>query len=813
MKVPLSVIPLDDSLVVYRNGEAETVPFPFKPFAMVDHEKVPMVGGKKEIWTKVPEDEQREYVKAEFANMTFMNDFKKMYSNERQFIRSTGYLEQLFVTKPDFLLNYPNTNNLKVLFFDIEVCTRGDGIFPKPNTSPILCIGYSVWEYFPDGSKTKIYHDLCKGFDIESESDASIIDKFADGVAMHDPDIIAGYNSALFDFPYLIERAKIMRCDLTKISRGSREPTIYQNGETTEIRIPGRIHFDIYASNAGVIKDQTLFGIKSKTLKELARFYKAKRTSFVNNEWVESEMDDIELPGEIMNLIKLFNENPDRLYAYQDDDVYRTEAVGNVYLRNCITLAEMIQVPLANIINMFSSFVPKIFIARKMEELRLINTQSNFARYNIATGTIAQVGTKYEGAVVGLYKDGYFPATWKLDFASQYPSSIETWNLGPDTTKLVKVEPYSGKYTAKIQGNYTWYRIPTYFEKRKYGYDFIVRVRRDKDGFLKQSIRQLKTERKKIKAEMKAATGDSVAALNSQQIAIKVIMNSIYGFLGLKSSTYGEMISAVMVTAMCRWCILKCMQRNENCLVETDTDGIVVDKFLNADEENKWLDKHIRDKFHVLENTMELELEGNGERAYFYLMKNYVMEDEPGKYSIHGSSLKSSRAAKVIDRAHKLGIEYIFNDKPIEEVINEAYNFKNLTIDDFVERVKLSKEPREYDDQYDSRLFLAKQVELKTGQVMTKGAQISYVITKDQLPFKELKPYYKDRNYTFVDNVDDVSEIDFKYYEAIVDKSLKKFGIDKLAWSQIDLFLDESAKKKPIKPKNKKLDTVPKDEL
>lgn len=810
MKIPLSVYPVDDGILVYRNGQIDKVAYPFKPFALVQKDKVLGVFGNEEVWRKVPEDEDVTYLKLEFNTPKEVMEFKKRHTKEANFILINQFTEQIYISRPDFFLQYPHTNELTVLFFDIEVVTKGDGLFPKANTNPILCIGYSVWKYANDGSKRKIEQSICKGFDIATMNDKPIIDAFLSEVQKHDPDIIAGYFSDTFDLPFLIERAKIVHSDITKLCRGGREPII-GTGKDSTVRIPGRIHFDIFSSNSGVMKDQTLFGIKSKSLKEVSRWYKIKRTKLdANKVWVEDEMDDVEVKEHIENLLKLFQEDPDMLYAYQEDDIYRTEGVGNVYLRNCITLAEMMQVPLENVVTMYSSFIPKLVVGRAMESLKLINTETNFNKYNIQTGTIAKISEKlkYEGAVVGLYKDGYIPATWKIDFASMYPSSIQTWNLGPDTTKLVRVEEYTGKYNCTVEGNYNWYRIPTKFDKEKYAYDFIVRVRNDKEGFLKKEIARLKKERVKIKGEMKAAVGDAKIALNAQQWAIKIILNSIYGFLGMKSTVYGDMISATMVTSMCRWCTMKMLQDIKDVVIEADTDGYIISSELDPNEKTKWLAEEIKKKFKINDIYMNLDLEGDGERAYFYLMKNYVTEKAPGKYSIHGSSLKGSKSSKVVDRAINLGNEYIFNNKPIDEVIREAYDFKGLALEDYTERVKMTKEKISYDDQYDFRLFLAKQVEEKTGQVLTAGAQMNFVVTKDQLPYPCFKPYYRGgENYTYTGYVDRVDELDMKYYLEQIDKALAKFGVSKIEYMKLNMFDTGVPNKKPL-DKDKPLDTI-----
>lgn len=1150
MRVPLSISSFDDKLTVYRNGSAEVLPLPFRPYALIEKDKFPYDQGKIEKWTKIPEDVEKEYTRLEFKSIKALNDFRGKIKERDRYVLINPYIEQIFISQKDFLLKYPHTHDITVMYFDIEVATKGDGFFPRPVSNPILCIGFSIWKYSEDGKKKKVAHHICKGYNEKNDSDIDVIEEFFDAIEETNPDVIAGFNSASFDMPYLLERAEICKIDTSRMSRGDRKPSIKRN----DVYIPGRIHFDIYTSNAGVIKDQTLFGIKSRGLKSMARWYKAKRTIKENDNWVEKELQDIELPGEIEDLLKLFKEDKERLYAYLDDDVYRTECVGNVYMRNCITLAEMMQVPLNNVINMYSSFIPKLLVGRNMEKNRLINTETNFSKYNPTNGSIETIGTKFQAALSLLFKDGYSPATWKLDFKSQYPSIIMTFGLGPDTTKLIALEPYTGKYNCKKEKEYTWYRLPSTFDKGKYKYDLIVRVE-NKEGFLTKEIKQLMSERVRIKDEMKTAPAEIKEALNSQQIAIKVIMNSIFGIMGLKSTKYGDMITATMITGLARWCLVRSMQHvrenvlncdsvtgdtpvyvrnketkeldilpiedlhtsndiretyvgnyeiytrngwkdikytkkhevekdiyrvkisdgyvdvtedhslfeaeklkeispknieikksrietcneissenkfnygysieNDNfcwligfftaegsayegwsnsskqikrqislngndlnlmkkvekianeelawlaldiriqkkphkfrlhdtikssqvykvqggynkliydwfakfcytknkktkkvptfilngtkrmkkkfieglmcgdgyrnksksgqnnfvldskfktlaagfrfimnsigeytsCAVRFDkenitqyrkrfsykngryrkidrnlvskkyvisnkeyvydistdngtfvssmgnivlhnTDGYMVDIPIDADKETAWLKDELVKKFGIKDNYMILELEGDGEAAYFYRPKNYVVLENDGTYLIHGSSLKASKLSMVVDRAVSLGIEWIFNNKPSEEVIREAFDLKNLPLENFVERVNLSKEPSEYDDKQDWRVYLAEQVKLKTGQVLGKGDQISYIVTKETLPFKEFKEFQgRGKNYTYIGYVDSLEEIDREYYKELVSRALEKFGISKERQIVVDIFDGNKCKKEPL---------------
>jgi hypothetical protein len=248
-------------------------------------------------------------------------------------------------------------------------------------------------------------------------------------------------------------------------------------------------------------------------------------------------------------------------------------------------------------------------------------------------------------------------------------------------------------------------------------------------------------------------------------------------------------------------------------IVLHNTDGLIISQQADAQEKTAYMTKELKKKFNVTDNYLVLESEGNGERAYFYLAKNYIIEKSIGDYNIHGSSLKGSKSSKVVDRAVKLGIEYIFNNKPIEEVLNEAYDFTGLSIDDFIERAKMTKEKNDYDDQQDFRLFIAKQVELKTGQIVTSGTQMNFLVAKKPLPYTEFQEFYKGskKYYTFAKYIDSISELDFSYYNDQIDKTLAKFGISKNNYITLNLFGDQQDKK-PIN-KSKKLNKIYEGEL
>jgi len=1110
MKVPLLLKATKTNLRIFHNNKFVYTNFPFKPFNLLEESAFPEVSVSNkaiEKWTKIPDDELTNYKRVVFNDTAQQREFLDRHKDKINQIYNNSYVEQLYISDPDFILKFPHEEKIRIMFWDIETRTVGDDVFPKPEKQPIICIGFSIWDYHPDGSKEKLNYTLLNNYD-EDKTDLFILQDFVEAMRKWDVDILAGYNSEIFDFPYFYNRCKIRKVSMQGFARENKSPFINDRGQ---IFINGRIHYDMYLK---VLKDQSLYGLKNKSLKTLARHYK-----------VPLDKDaDVELEDAIRNTEKVRTENPDLLWSYQKADVIRTEHVGAVYIRNDITLAEKVQVSLNDTMNSYPSFIPKIFLARNFYKNKLISTETNFSKYNSRTGTRYQFRKydnkelKYQGALVGLYKYGKFEDTYKLDFTSMYPSAICTFNLGPDTTKLIEVRPYTGKYKFKKTAKYDWHSFPD----KNFGVDLVVRVRNDIEGILKKEIKMLWAERKAIKKEMKEAAKTNpelVPMLDSQQLAIKIILNSIYGIQGLKSSTYGDTITGATITAMCRYTTGKTIVKYEDELVELDsvtgdtpiwvknkfmnmvdiipiedihrgdaknyevvepikaltrhgwadinytkrhevskniyrtrikngfvditedhslfnnneeeltpkdiivnkshieltdyfyipnnnfinnelawlygfllnnikidtyktrfrtlktklilskkykhiktnivkllnlyigskfecrfrttefrnhyelipwgknsfkiyeflikklytkngyskvpidiinnvekgdafigglladstyaikpysmrknryidtssktlaagiqfifndckiylvnngntyrcvryndedysnglviknniiisnkndtyvydistddgtfvtalgnivlhnTDGLAIDKWISEEETNKWLDQLMINQFGIDENYMQMELDIVGP-AYFCAMKNYVVEIE-GHTHLHGSSLKSSRNCYVQDRARDLAIEYWFNNKPMEEVIREAYDFTGLELKDFEYRIRLNKDLDEYDDKTGQVAFLAAQYEHLTHSKPAVDTTIPYIITCKPLTDPKFKKFYEKKtgeNYKFIKLAKDISEIDISYYNKQIDKMLNKFNISRV--KQQSLFID-----------------------
>jgi DNA polymerase elongation subunit (family B) len=167
----------------------------------------------------------------------------------------------------------------------------------------------------------------------------------------------------------------------------------------------------------------------------------------------------------------------------------------------------------------------------------------------------------YEGAIVFDPVPGFYHKSpiGVADFASLYPSSIESENISHDSLVWVKDYTYEGDLIGVVYGDDTYDAHPGYAytdiefdlwrpdpedkrkhpEKKKAGLR-VCRYAQPLDGSkstLPEIIRQLLAARKAKRKEAEKETNPERAALlDAEQLAYKLTANSLYGQLG--SSTF-----------------------------------------------------------------------------------------------------------------------------------------------------------------------------------------------------------------------------------------------------------------------------------
>ncbi len=129
---------------------------------------------------------------------------------------------------------------------------------------------------------------------------------------------------------------------------------------------------------------------------------------------------------------------------------------------------------------------------------------------------------------------------------------------------------------------------------------------------------------------------------DSQQSALKILINSFYGYLGFAQARFCDFDAAeriasegrAILSGMVAW-----LREHGAKPVEIDTDGVYfVPPAFRANEELESFREALR---HSLPDGIEMEFDGEYKTMFSYKMKNYALLDDEGNITIRGAALKS----------------------------------------------------------------------------------------------------------------------------------------------------------------------------
>ena len=398
---------------------------------------------------------------------------------------------------------------LRILSFDIE-CAGRKGIFPEANQDPVIQIANVVTRYGEAKPfvRNVFVQDTCSLIVntqiFEFDSEERMLMAWRDFLEKVDPDVIIGYNIANFDFPYLIDRAKHLKC--TKFPYWSRlkntpshsKKTNFSSKQmgsrdTMDTNTNGRLQLDLLQL---VQRDHQL---RSYTLNSVCSHFLNEQKEDVHHTMIT----------------ELFNGTPEsrrRLAVYCLKDAYLPQRLMDK-LMCLVNYTEMARV----------TGVPFNFLLSKGQQVKFISQlfrkalEQNLVIPNIRVDASEE---PYEGATVIEPTRGYYDVpVATLDFASLYPSIIQAHNLCY-TTLLNK--PQVDKLGLVKDEDYIVTPNGDLFCTSK--------VRK---GLLTQILEELLGARKRAKKELAIETDPfKKAVLNGRQLALKISANSVYGITG-----------------------------------------------------------------------------------------------------------------------------------------------------------------------------------------------------------------------------------------------------------------------------------------
>lgn len=215
---------------------------------------------------------------------------------------------------------------------------------------------------------------------------------------------------------------------------------------------------------------------------------------------------------------------------------------------------------------------------------------------------------------------------------------------------------------------------------------------KDTLGVFKAMLRFLLDERLRLKGLLKTCAPEDKESVDSQQLAYKILINSMYGTMGTAFSIFNDTPQAARVTEHGRKILSKIEEEGKKLggiLIESDTDGTY---FSYEGDHNLFINKLNKA---VGDDYIKIAHDGFWPKGLFLGKKNYALLADDGELELKGGSLKS-RAISQKNRKliKKITLNLLKNRiLEIKKLCTEASAFN---IDTSCTRTKMSKSFPEY---------------------------------------------------------------------------------------------------------------------
>ncbi len=565
-------------------------------------------------------------------------------------------------------LPYALPPKLKILAFDIEVYNPKGA--PHPSKDPVIIISLM-------NSEGKV--EILTAERGVSKPDRELIKKFVDFILEYDPDVIVGYNSNGFDWPYLLERSKYLdvKLDVGRVKGGIPRTSVYGH-----ISVPGRLNVDLYNFAEEIAE------VKIKSLEHVAEYLgvmkREKRTLIPWYELYKYWDDESKLKT---------------LLRYARDDIVSTMGLADKFLPFAMQLSSLTGLPLDQVGAASVGFRLEWYLMRVAYKFN-----------ELVPNRVERPYETYRGAIVLEPRKGVHKNIAVLDFSAMYPNLMIKYNIGPDT------------YVEGECGPEECYIIPGL------GYRF----RKEPPGFYKSVLKNLLSLRKAIREEMKKLPKDSpeYKVLDERQKAVKVLANASYGYMGWVGARWYFKKGAEAVTALGRDTIMKAINIAKSLGIDViygDTDSL----FIKYDPElvNKFIERI----------SEELQLEIKVDKVYLKVFfteakKRYIGLTPDGSVDIVGFEAVRGDWTEIAKEVQENVAKIILSEEKVDkaldyvrDVIRELREGK-IPIEKVVIWKSITRRLEEYS--VDAPHVVAAKRLIEAGGKVEVGDKIGYVIVR-----------------------------------------------------------------------------------
>jgi DNA polymerase elongation subunit (family B) len=435
----------------------------------------------------------------------------------------------------------PSTNHT-VLTYDIEVDSTGG--FPEPehaaNTvTSIACYDDTSCEYkvfildeYSRLTETKTDNRHVIPFDNE----INLLMAFIDHWEVVAPTIVTGWNTKYFDNPYIIKRI-IDQLGVKNANRLSPIGIVQFMEHLGEWRIAGVSSLDyLQLYKKFNYSEESSYSLNAISKKELGR-------------------GKIEYDGDLDSLLR---DDPEKFIDYNVTDVDLVVALDQKlqFIDLARGIAHAGRVTYEDFIFSSKYLEGAILTYLKQRDLVACNKPDRTK--------IQDKGGKtgFDGAYVKVPQGGVYEWVYDLDLTSLYPSIIMSLNISPET-KLGKIASWDANAFFKDQRT-TWVvdgDVTSHDDLKKFIIDNKIAIssngimyRTDVVGCIPDILNTWFNKRVEYKNLMKkygkAGDDEKYRFYHKRQLVQKILLNSLYGVLGLPVFRFYDLDNALAVTSV-----------------------------------------------------------------------------------------------------------------------------------------------------------------------------------------------------------------------------------------------------------------------
>ena len=636
----------------YENGKKVSFTIPFKPHLYVTSSK------NKTSWHAL---DGTRVERVPFGSMKEATEFIKQYKDVPNFkiYGNTNYVAQYINEEFPGNIHW-DRNIINVTSLDIEV-KFGEG-FPDPALADQEITAITMKNNIDD-----VYYTFgCGEYNIEKslmqtnevrfikcQNEREMLHKFVFHMSYTSPDVLTGWNIEFFDIPYLVNR-------IAKVNGGNKEKMLspWRMIEKREIQQP----FTTQTREKYELKGITIldyFAIFKKFAFTYGPQESYKLDHIANVVLGEKKLDF----GEVSDLNELHDTDYQKFIDYNIKDVElidrMEDKLGLITL--CLTMAYKGGVNYDSVLGTVAIWDSLIYRDLYSKKIAIPQNEESFKG-------------AYAGGYVKEPQIGMHDWVCSFDLNSLYPSIIMQYNMSPET--ILPANDESGVNVKTV--------LDGEIKNTEY-YTALavngVRFNTKKPGIFPQIIQKIYDERvehkqKQLKAEQELELSGNkseqydiekrIAISKNQQLALKILLNSLYGAIGNKWFRYFDMRIAEGITitgqATIQWAE-KYLNEYLNKTLDTDKDYVVA---IDTDSVYVTLDEFVKrfkpeNPVNFLDKLCSTSLEKALEKAFdelYYSLGGYENKMVMGREVIADRGIWTAKKRYILNVHDNEGVRY-----------------------------------------------------------------------------------------------------------------------------------------------------------